>query len=101
MIDACSGQGLTTDEFGLAKVFIPKEQMLDIKKQQVHADIALKSFIVNHLQRKFRTFFDYKTTVENRSVIYKLFWMIEYATESVLIDSFTEDFEILDIKKRA
>lgn len=101
LIDACSGQGLTTDEFGLAKVVIPKEQMLDIKKQQVHADIALKSFIVNHLQRKFRTFFDYKTTVENRSVIYKLFWMIEYATESVLIDSFTEDFEILDIKKRA
>ena len=101
LIDACSGEGITTDVLEITRSYALKQEMLDIKNHETQANKKLKSFITNHLNQKFKAFFNYEKVIKNKGIIYKLFWMIEYSKESILIDSVTKNFEILNTKKRA
>ena len=101
MVDACSGHAATSDLFTTERKVVPEGQLLTKKITIETAQIKAKRYLIDHLNRKFRTLGNYDILLGNEQEAYKLFWVLEYKNQSIMVDSITDEFEVLKLGKRA
>jgi hypothetical protein len=80
---------------------VPEGQLLTKKITIETAQIKAKRYLIDHLNRKFRTLGNYDILLGNEQEAYKLFWVLEYKNQSIMVDSITDEFEVLKLGKRA
>lgn len=101
MVDACSGHAATADLFGAERKIVHQQELLTKKIKIEAAQIQAKHYVIDHLNRKFKALNNYNISMEAKGETYKLFWVLEYTNQSIVIDSITGDFEALNINKSA
>lgn len=89
LVDGLTGLASTAPRFEPALQTVPATDVLESSIDPGEAARAARRYLAMSLGRSFRTIADFRSRLDPRGTVYKLYWLTDLTGQRVLVDSVT------------